>query len=66
MKKQPVYYYVICAICPLIPITRWLEQRRLKKNIRQWIGLAIKNGPSSVESHYVTKWSDELQFTFGK
>lgn len=65
MKKE-VVYYIICALCPLIPIRRWLEERRLKKNIREWIGLAIKKGPNSVESHFVTKWSDELQHTFGK
>ena len=65
MKKELVYY-IICAICPVIPVMRWFEKRRLKKNIREWIGLAIKNGPNSGEAYYVTKWSNELQFTFGK
>ena len=64
--KKPLSYYIACTLCPLIPIMRWLEERRLKKNIREWISLAIKNGPGSVHAQFVTKWSDELQHNFGK
>jgi hypothetical protein len=37
------------------------QRARLRRNIRGWIGKAIKAGPRSPEWEFVAKWSFELR-----
>jgi hypothetical protein len=43
-----------------------LRRRKLRRIIREWLPLAIRNGPRSVEWEFVANWSFELRCTFGE